>query len=254
MNFKTLYKISKINIYSKFLGDLIIKIYKNSVIGWLFFISMFLTGFTGAILRKNIFGDSSLYFLFSISKYIFILVLSLYTMAIVCDFLLGNFIEAKIYKKLNFNIPESKTDILTHLIYRNHKNNKPHTSSKLNLEIEKLSRAFDNKSNIYKNLSETDFPYINKFIRRVLQAQSDCKLLNSSTSSTKDSSNLEQLELINPADPADIGKLKMCPHETIPIHPTLLKFYPNLWTLDSIDNELNNIIHNQMKNLNKEKV
>lgn len=242
MNFKTLYKISKINIYSKFLGDLIIKIYKNSVIGWLFFISMFLTGFTGAILRKNIFGDSSLYFLFSISKYIFILVLSLYTMAIVCDFLLGNFIEAKIYKKLNFNISESKTDILTHLICQNHKNNKTHTSSKLNLELAKLSQAFDNKSNIYRNLSETDFPYINKFIRRAQSA------------SKNTSSNLEQLELINPVDPLDIGKLKMCPHETIPIHPTLLKFYPNLWTLDSIDNELNNIIHNQMKNLNKEKV
>ena len=132
-----------------------------------------------------------------------------------------------------FYVSSDKINILHHLFVRNH------TSSKLNLEIEKLLQAFDNKSNIYRNLSETDFPYINKFIRR---AQS---------SSTNTSSNLEQLELINPAD---LGKLKMCPHETVPIHPTLLKFYPNLWTLDSIDNELNNIIHNQMKNLNKEKV
>ena len=140
------------------------------------------------------------------------------------------------YNKLNFNIPESKKDILTHLIYRKHKNNKTYTSSKLNLEIEKLSRAFDNKSNIYKNLSETDFPYINKFIRRVLQVQSGCKLSNSS--------NIEQLELISPVD---IGKLNMDFSKAIPSNPKLL-------TLDSMDNELNNIIHNQMKNLNKENV
>lgn len=114
-----------------------------------------------------------------------------------------------------------------------------HALSKLNLEIEKLSRAFDNKSNIYKNLSETDFPYINKFIRRVLQVQSDCKLSNSP--------NLEQLELISPNDPADIGKLNMYLSKVIPSNPRLL-------TLDSMDNELNNIIHNQMKNLNKETV
>ena len=104
------------------------------------------------------------------------------------------------------------------------------------MEIEKLSRAFDNKSNIYKNLSETDFPYINKFIRRVLQVQSGCKLSNSS--------NIEQLELISPVD---IGKLNMDFSKAIPSNPKLL-------TLDSMDNELNNIIHNQMKNLNKENV
>ena len=104
------------------------------------------------------------------------------------------------------------------------------------MEIEKLSRAFDNKSNIYKNLSETDFPYINKFIRRAILAQSDCKLSNSF--------NLEQLDLISPAD---IDKLNMDLSKVIPSNPKLL-------TLDSMDNELNNIIHNQMKNLNKENV
>lgn len=241
MNLKNLYRISKINIYSKFLNNLILKIYNNSVIGWLFVISLCLALSASIIVifGINIFGDSFLYLLFSISTYILSLVGLLYTITIVVDFLLERFIKAIIYNKLNFNIPESKTDILTYLIYRKHKNNKTHLSSKLNLELAKLLQAFDNKSNIYRNLSETDFPYINKFIRRAQSA------------STNTSSNLEQLELINPAD---LGKLKMCPHETIPIHPTLLKFYPNLWTLDSIDNELNNIIHNQMKNLNKEKV
>lgn len=127
-----------------------------------------------------------------------------------------------------FYISSDKINILHHLFVRNH------TSSNLNLEIEKLSRAFDNKSNIYKNLSETDFPYINKFIRRVLQVQSGCKLSNSS--------NLEQLELIIPED---MGKLNMDLSKVIPSNHKLL-------TLDSMDNELNNIIHNQMKNLNKE--
>lgn len=166
MNLKNLYRISKINIYSKFLNNLILKIYNNSVIGGLFVISLCLALSASIIVifGINIFGDSFLYLLFSISTYILSLVGLLYTITIVVDFLLERFIKAIIYNKLNFNIPESKTDILTHLIYRKHKNNKTHLSSKLNLELAKLLQAFDNKSNIYRNLSETDFPYINKFI------------------------------------------------------------------------------------------
>lgn len=200
----------------------------------LLFITLFVFG-----VSNNFDTDSFVFFLAYILFIFSIILVLIFFMTEIVNFLFKKIIVKATYNKLNFNIPESKTDILTHLIYRKHKNNKTHLSSKLNLELAKLLQAFDNKSNIYRNLSETDFPYINKFIRRAQSA------------STNTSSNLEQLELINPAD---LGKLKMCPHETIPIHPTLLKFYPNLWTLDSIDNELNNIIHNQMKNLNKEKV
>lgn len=188
----------------------------------LLFITLFVFG-----VANNFDTDSFVFFLAYILFNFSIILVPIFFMTEIVKFLFKKIIVKATYNKLNFNISESKKDILTHLIYRNHKNNKPHTSSKLNLEIEKLSQAFDNKSNIYRNLSETDFPYINKFIRRAQSA------------STNTSSNLEQLELINPVD---LGKLKMCPHETIPIHPTLLKFYPNLWTLDSIDNELNNII------------
>lgn len=201
---------------------------------FLLFITLFVFG-----VSNNFDTDSFVFFLAYILFIFSIILVPIFFMTEIVKFLFKKIIVKATYNKLNFNIPESKKDILTHLIYQNHKNNKPHTSSNLNLEIEKLLQAFDNKSNIYRNLSETDFPYINKFIRRAQSA------------STNTSSNLEQLELINPAD---LGKLKMCPHETIPIHPTLLKFYPNLWTLDSMDNELNNIIHNQMKNLNKETV
>jgi len=200
----------------------------------LLFITLFVFG-----VANNFDTDSFVFFLAYILFNFSIILVPIFFMTEIVKFLFKKIIVKATYNKLNFNIPESKTNILTHLIYRKHKNNKTHTSSNLNLEIEKLSRAFDNKSNIYKNLSETDFPYINKFIRRAILAQSDCKLSNSS--------NLEQLELISPADPADIGKLNMDLSKVIPSNPKLL-------TLDSMDNELNNIIHNQMKNLNKENV
>ena len=238
MKLKNLYKISKINIYSKniisFMAILSTILSTFCLPILLLFITLFVFG-----VANNFDTDSFVFFLAYILFNFSIILVPIFFMTEIVKFLFKKIIVKATYNKLNFNIPESKTDILTHLIYRKHKNNKTHLSSKLNLELAKLLQAFDNKSNIYRNLSETDFPYINKFIRRAQSA------------STNTSSNLEQLELINPAD---LGKLKMCPHETIPIHPTLLKFYPNLWTLDSIDNELNNIIHNQMKNLNKEKV
>lgn len=198
---------------------------------FLLFITLFVFG-----VSNNFDTDSFVFFLAYILFIFSIILVPIFFITEIVKFLFKKIIVKATYNKLNFNIPESKKDILTHLIYRKHKNNKTYTSSKLNLEIEKLSRAFDNKSNIYKNLSETDFPYINKFIRRVLQVQSSCKLSNSS--------NIEQLELISPVD---IGKLNMDFSKAIPSNPKLL-------TLDSMDNELNNIIHNQMKNLNKENV
>ena len=197
----------------------------------LLFITLFVFG-----VANNFDTDSFVFFLAYILFNFSIILVPIFFMTEIVKFLFKKIIVKATYNKLNFNIPESKTNILTHLIYRKHKNNKTHTSSNLNLEIEKLSRAFDNKSNIYKNLSETDFPYINKFIRRAILAQSDCKLSNSF--------NLEQLDLISPAD---IDKLNMDLSKVIPSNPKLL-------TLDSMDNELNNIIHNQMKNLNKENV
>lgn len=191
---------------------------------FLLFITLFVFG-----VSNNFDTDSFVFFLAYILFIFSIILVPIFFMTEIVKFLFKKIIVKATYNKLNFNIPEYNTDILTHLIYQKHKNNKTHTSSNLNLEIEKLSRAFDNKSNIYKNLSETDFPYINKFIRRVLQVQSGCKLSNSS--------NIEQLEFISPVDPLDIGKLNMDLSKVIPSNPKLL-------TLDSMDNELNNIIHN----------
>lgn len=235
MKLKNLYKISKINIYNKniisFMEILSTILATFCLPIFLLFITLFVFG-----VSNNFDTDSFVFFLAYILFIFSIILVPIFFITEIVKFLFKKIIVKATYNKLNFNIPESKKDILTHLIYRKHKNNKTYTSSKLNLEIEKLSRAFDNKSNIYKNLSETDFPYINKFIRRVLQVQSGCKLSNSS--------NIEQLELISPVD---IGKLNMDFSKAIPSNPKLL-------TLDSMDNELNNIIHNQMKNLNKENV
>ena len=43
---------------------------------------------------------------------------------------------------------------------------KHHSSSKLDLEINKLKQAIENKSQLYNDLNKADFPYINKFISR----------------------------------------------------------------------------------------
>lgn len=197
----------------------------------LLFITLFVFGVT-----NNFDTDSFVFFLDYILFIFIITLIPVSFITIMVEFLFKKILVKATYNKLNFNIPEFEKTILMHLIYKFHDKHKIHTSSKLNLEIEKLLQAFDNKSNIYKNLNETDFPYINKFIRRVLQVQSGCKLSNSS--------NLEQLELIIPED---MGKLNMDLSKVIPSNHKLL-------TLDSMDNELNNIIHNQMKNLNKENV
>lgn len=235
MKLKNLYKISKINIYSKNIINFMTIL--STILGMfclpivLLFITLFVFGVT-----NNFDTDSFVFFLDYILFIFIITLIPVSFITIMVEFLFKKILVKATYNKLNFNIPEFEKTILMHLIYKFHDKHKIHISSKLNLEIEKLSQAFDNKSNIYKNLSETDFPYINKFIRRVLQVQSGCKLSNSS--------NIEQLELISPED---IDKLNMDLSKVIPSNPKLL-------TLDSMDNELNNIIHNQMKNLNKENV
>ena len=51
--------------------------------------------------------------------------------------------------------------LLCHLLLK-----KNHSSSKLDLELNKLKQAIENKSQLYNDLSKSDFPYINKFISR----------------------------------------------------------------------------------------
>lgn len=51
--------------------------------------------------------------------------------------------------------------LLCHLLLK-----KNHSSSKLDLELNKLKQAIENKSQLYNDLNKSDFPYINKFISR----------------------------------------------------------------------------------------
>ena len=83
--------------------------------------------------------------------FIFILVLSMIPFIIYAIF-------EKNFSKINFDYNHL---LLCYLLLKEH-----HSSSNLNLEINKLKRAIENKSQLYNDLSKSDFPYINKFISR----------------------------------------------------------------------------------------
>lgn len=93
--------------------------------------------------------------------------------------------------------------------------------SKLNLELQKISKAVENKSSLYQELNETDFPYLNKLFRR----------LNSLQGTLKDEdSHIENISS------NDLNKLN--------IHN------PMLLTFEKVDNELNNLISQNILNQN----
>lgn len=96
------------------------------------------------------------------------------------------------------------------------KNNHP---SKLNLELQKISKAVENKSNLYKELNETDFPYLNKLFRRLNRSQE-----------TNNNNNIENISS------NDLNKLNIS--------------NPMLLTFEQVDNELNNLIIQNILNQN----
>lgn len=96
------------------------------------------------------------------------------------------------------------------------KNNHP---SKLNLELQKISKTVENKSNLYKELNETDFPYLNKLFRRLNCLQE-----------THNNNNIENISS------NDLNKLNISK--------------PMLLTFEQVDNELNNLISQKILNQN----
>ena len=96
------------------------------------------------------------------------------------------------------------------------KNNHP---SKLNLELQKISKAVENKSSLYQELNETDFPYLNKLFRRLNCSQA-----------THNKNNIENI-LSNDLNKLNISK-------------------PMLLTFEQVDNELNNLISQNILNQN----
>jgi len=100
------------------------------------------------------------------------------------------------------------------------KNNHP---SKLNLELQKISKAVENKSSLYQELNETDFPYLNKLFRRLNCSQA-----------THNNNNIENISS------NDLNKLNIS--------------NPMLLTFEQVDNELNNVINQNILNKNPEYV
>ena len=120
-----------------------------------------------------------------------------------------------------FYASSDKINILHHLFVRNH------TSSKLNLELRKLSESIKNKSNLYSKLSKNDFPLINKLFRRLgyhyLQKKENT---------------------LNFVDNDDLSKLNIKKQDVLSSSIPLTSL-----TLDDMDEELNHLINNQFKEL-----
>lgn len=193
------------NFFTKFL--LILGLFTTGI-G--FFIILFSTIFDAHILIDDllcqvIFYLSTIYFL------TFIISLLL--------FLIGDIILEYINKYFYLNISLSKINTVSYLFVRNH------TSSKLNLELRKLSESIKNKSNLYSKLSKNDFPQINKLFRRLgyhyLQKKKNT---------------------LNFVDNDDLSKLNIKKQDVLPLSTSLISV-----TLDDIDNELNHLINNQFK-------
>lgn len=124
-----------------------------------------------------------------------------------------------------FYVSSDKINILHHLFVRNH------SSSKLNLELRKLSESIKNKSNLYSKLSKNDFPQINKLFRR-LGYHYHQKEKNQNTT-------------LNFVDNDDLVKLnKYKKQDMLPSSILLTSL-----TLDDMDEELNHLINNQFKEL-----
>lgn len=140
---------------------------------------------------------------------------------------LDRFFDSLIEKTIPFYISKNKKMIIIYLINKSH-----NKSTKLHLELKKLEKSINNKSDIYNKFSEDDFPYIHKFIRRFKKSFLQSEKTNVNKEYTQE----------NPINTRNIENLNL------PIES------PKLPTLDVVDNELNDLIYHQMNVVKKEKV
>ena len=89
------------------------------------------------------------------------------------------------------------------------------------MELQKISKAVENKSSLYQELNETDFPYLNKLFRRL-----NCLQETHNNIENISSNDLNKLNISNPM----------------------------LLTFEQVDNELNNVINQNILNQNPEYV
>ena len=172
------------------------------------FISCTVT-FILAVFEEMFFSSEHVFFPL-VPTYILILFLNFYAFWFIDKMFSINSNKIKKYLKTT----EDEQIILYHLF------NKPHHSSKLNLELQKISKAVENKSSLYQELNETDFPYLNKLFRRLNCLQAAHNNNNIKNISTND---LNKLNISNPM----------------------------LLTFEQVDNELNNLINQNILNQNK---
>ena len=105
-----------------------------------------------------------------------------------------------------------------------------HNSTQLNSELDKLSKAIENKSSFYGDLNQTDFPLLNKLFRRLEQAQAK----QNKSDKVKHDPTKDNQQLVENIQ-EDLTKLDPSSG-------------PKLLTMDNVDNELNNLIS---KNIEK---
>ena len=152
MNIKNSFKISIVlDSTLKFFNNMVLYLFKFTVIFMvlspiLFFINLNFTTLTTVF-----------------EPYIKILLLipSLATLSAGAVCINNIFNKTKKYLKTTYN-----EQLILYCLF-----NKPHLPSKLNLELQKISKAVENKSSLYQELNETDFPYLNKLFRRLNYSQ-----------------------------------------------------------------------------------
>ena len=217
--------ISKMNIYGKYIMNWCSHIVDAFFILFFFLLMVSIIITVIKFMYKpdffNVIGDYAK-FLLIIDFYICIVLHLIWCV-------LDRFFDSLIEKTIPFIISKNDKMIIMNLINKSHNKN-----TKLHLELSKLEKAFNNKSDVYKDISEDDFPLIHKFIRRFKRTpQSILK---------QEERIIHQGELINSCNTRNIENLNL------PIEN------PKLLTLDSVDNELNDMINKQFSMIKNEKV
>ena len=217
--------ISKMNIYGKYIMNWCSHIVDAFFILFFFLLMVSIIITVIKFMYKpdffNVIGDYAK-FLLIIDFYICIVLHLIWCV-------LDRFFDSLIEKTIPFIISKNDKMIIMNLINKSHNKN-----TKLHLELSKLEKAFNNKSDVYKEISEDDFPLIHKFIRRFKRTlQSILK---------QEERIIHQGELINSCNTRNIENLNL------PIEN------PKLLTLDSVDNELNDMINKQFSMIKNEKV
>lgn len=166
MNIKT---YAKIFTYKNKIKNFTAKIFKYLIDGVSisFLLSIFMY-IINSLIQSEFLTDMVVYFTISF----FMIAVStclLFIPISICSIIDSFVLNKKINKiDVHLNMSKNQKQILSHLFSRKH------TSSKLNLELEMLSKIIENKSNLFNELNSkqnTDFTQINKILTRLAKIQ-----------------------------------------------------------------------------------